>query len=946
MNRIEEHREVTGIVLFFMAVVVMLFFYLPVTFTGVLGEVAKAFFMGLFGFTAYAIPVYLLYAAIDFFFEKRAGVSKIRVVSVILFLISISSLLALITMDIAYISALSSEGEKVIATKALDLLWRSGSDASLIQNTALAMKVIPGGIIGGSIAIGLNMITGKAIGIILICVFLLAQIVTVFHISIKRAAKQTVNMIGKTAQKAYTRVTAPVKNTNTYARPVSGTTVMTYGQNPTPYPAQPQTSASPFVNTGRPKPVNRYPAPSVGSDPFGSSFPIDATSGFTDVERLGLASNDENSRDTINFNGRDYNTNEEHPTADFNYNAEPKNAPIRMKKQQKELSFLKDNSQDDFYDLTPQQMSAPEPEEPLEDMPSEIIEDDSNGNDYDYSRSVRRPYVDPSIFGGEAAPAEESIAINASNAVEGYSETEGRMFKTSNAAKPVQRNSSVNFGDAGKATRAIDNTGRAYQIRGYKPAPTKLLAEDIKEIADPNTNKELRESANKLVETLASFGINDTKVINIIHGPSITRFELTIPAGVKVSRVTQLKDDIKQNVSHYTLKIKELNRDEKITAQDVGLEYVDDGKVDELMEEQEEGKWFLHLAGTTEFDVNAGTKYDEGKVTETIAGLECFKEENVTKPQNATLRDENNVFSIQDEVEGNEVNLEKFTAAVKEALDKGGTSIDIVKNDCYNHPTIYRDNETLKARMDKWNEYMRVNVTYAFGDNIEVVNADTVKPNVVDDGSTVDLPTDWIRTLVYGWGQKYDTFGLAREFTTHSGETVMVEEGGDYGWVIDKDVTIADVTDAILTGAQGERPVTFLYSAMGWDNGDLTGTYVEVSIAEQHLWCYKDYELVMDTDVVTGLPTTERGTTPGTFAVDAKKEDAVLGSLDVQGYESPVSFWAPFNGGQGLHDAPWRSDFGGDIYLSNGSHGCVNIPPENMEAIYNAIDIGTAVVVY
>ncbi|MBR3339600.1 MAG: peptidoglycan binding domain-containing protein, partial [Lachnospiraceae bacterium] len=390
-------------------------------------------------------------------------------------------------------------------------------------------------------------------------------------------------------------------------------------------------------------------------------------------------------------------------------------------------------------------------------------------------------------------------------------------------------------------------------------------------------------------------GIAGLCVVALIAGSQIHKhykefytthfFNGTVINGEDASKKTveEVKDDIKKNVSHYNLKIKELNRDEKITAQDVGLEYVDDGKVDELMEEQEEGKWFLHLAGTTEFDVNAGTKYDEGKLTETIAGLECFKEENVTKPQNATLKDENNVFSIQDEVEGNEVNLEKFTAAVKEALDKGGTSIDIVKNDCYNHPTIYRDNETLKARMDKWNEYMRVNVTYAFGDNIEVVNADTVKPNVVDDGSTVDLPTDWIRTLVYGWGQKYDTFGLAREFTTHSGETVMVEEGGDYGWVIDKDVTIADVTDAILTGAQGERPVTFLYSAMGWDNGDLTGTYVEVSIAEQHLWCYKDYELVMDTDVVTGLPTTERGTTPGTFAVDAKKEDAVLGSLDVQG---------------------------------------------------------------
>ena len=425
-------------------------------------------------------------------------------------------------------------------------------------------------------------------------------------------------------------------------------------------------------------------------------------------------------------------------------------------------------------------------------------------------------------------------------------------------------------------------------------------------------------------------------------------FKGTVIDGHDVSKMTvdEVKDVIKGNVSRYVLKIKELDRDEKITAADVQLEYVDDGKVDELMEKQEEGKWFLHLAGSESFDINAGTKYNEEKANERIASLECFKEENVTRPQDATLKDENNVFSIQDEVEGNEVNLEKLTKAVTDALKKGDTSIDIVKNDCYNHPTVFRNDETLKARMDKWNEYMRVNVTYAFGDNIETVNGDTVKPNVVDDGTNVELPTDWIRTLVYDWGQKYDTFGLARPFTTHSGEEVMIEEGGDYGWVIDKDVTIADVTDAVLTGAQGERTPTFLYSGMGWDNGDLTGTYVEVSIAEQHLWCYKDYELVIDTDVVTGLPTTERETTRGCFAIDAKKEDAVLGSLDVQGYESPVSFWAPFNGGQGLHDAPWRDDFGGDIYESNGSHGCVNIPPWNMEAIYNAIEIGNAVVIY
>ena len=555
MSRIEEHREVTGIVLFFTAIIVMLFFYLPVTLTGVLGEFAKSFFMGLFGFTAYVIPVYLLYAAIDFFFEKRAGVSRIRVVSVILFLISISSLLALITMDMAYLAALSSDGPNVVATKALGLLWNSGADPAMIQNTALTMKVIPGGIIGGSIAVALNLVTGKTIGILIVVVFLLAQIVTVFHISIKKAAKQTVQMINTTAKKAYTKVTAPVKPSNNYARPVSGTTVITYGQNESAYPAKQPASASPFVNNPAQRNKPRYPAPSVGgSDPFGAGFPIDSATGFTDLEKMGLASEDNSNRDTINYNGKDYNTTEEHPSADFNYNTEPKSAPIRTVKKQKELSFLKDHDED-FIDLTPEEVKTPEPEEPLDEMPSEVLDEASNGSGYDYSpRRVRSPYVDPSMFGGEQAATEE-IAINAANDVEGYSETEGRVFKTSGSSKPAVTERSLAFGDPKAELRKKDITGRAYQIRGYRPAPTKLLAEDVKAVSDPNTNKELRESANKLVETLASFGVNDTKVINIIHGPSITRFELTIPAGVKVSRVTALKDDIMLAMAAISIRI-------------------------------------------------------------------------------------------------------------------------------------------------------------------------------------------------------------------------------------------------------------------------------------------------------------------------------------------------------------------------------------------------------
>ena len=416
---------------------------------------------------------------------------------------------------------------------------------------------------------------------------------------------------------------------------------------------------------------------------------------------------------------------------------------------------------------------------------------------------------------------------------------------------------------------------------------------------------------------------------------------------VSVLEPAQVKQDIANDIVTYRLDIKELNDvTETITSEDIALAYVDDGAVDKILEEQDTKFWFLRLLGTKTYEVSTGTTYDREKAEQVVSGLSCLKPENITAPVDAQLVDNGTSFSIQPEVEGNQLDEEKFRTLVFDALDSGKTEGDVVADDCYLHPSVRSDNENLNTRMNEYNAILGVNVYYVFGENTEYVNADTLRPFITDDGNHVTLSDDYARKLVYGWGQKYDTFGLAREFTTHSGEVIMLPEGGDYGWVINKDVTIADVRDAVATQAAGERTPTFLYSAMGWDNGDITGTYVEVSISEQHLWCYHNYELVMDTDVVTGLPTPERETRRGIYAIDAKKEHATLGRLDVQGYASPVDYWAPFDGGRGLHDAPWRGSFGGDIYLYDGSHGCVNIPSQNMAAIFNAIEIGNAVIIY
>lgn len=63
-------------------------------------------------------------------------------------------------------------------------------------------------------------------------------------------------------------------------------------------------------------------------------------------------------------------------------------------------------------------------------------------------------------------------------------------------------------------------------------------------------------------------------------------------------------------------------------------------------------------------------------------------------------------------------------------------------------------------------------------------------------------------------------------------------------------------------------------------------------------------------------------------------------------YEQPVTYWMPFNGGIGFHDADWQPYFGGDRYLTGGSHGCINLPPENAGQLYSLIQYDVPIIFF
>ena len=114
-------------------------------------------------------------------------------------------------------------------------------------------------------------------------------------------------------------------------------------------------------------------------------------------------------------------------------------------------------------------------------------------------------------------------------------------------------------------------------------------------------------------------------------------------------------------------------------------------------------------------------------------------------------------------------------------------------------------------------------------------------------------------------------------------------------------------------------------------------------MTNQKLFVFVDGTCTIETDIVTGNTKRKWSTPDGVYFVYSKQRNRTLRG---DNYATPVKYWMPVNGNIGLHDASWRKKFGGEIYKTDGSHGCVNIPKAVMPDIYETVEKGTPVIMY
>ena len=383
---------------------------------------------------------------------------------------------------------------------------------------------------------------------------------------------------------------------------------------------------------------------------------------------------------------------------------------------------------------------------------------------------------------------------------------------------------------------------------------------------------------------------------------------------------------------------------------DLDMKYVFDDTLQQINDSQNGFEWLVYLFKDNHFTLPVYLSYDQDQLKKKLEELSIFNDGFQRKPVNACISEFNPLnrkYSIIQEDKGTSLSIQNTLNTVEEsfktmALGDEEVVIDLDATGCYYNPTIYSDSEIIMSILDEMNKYVASNIVYDWNGTEEIIDGTIISDWLSTDGNKANIDETAMRSYIDMLSKKNDTYGKTRSFLTTSGMTLDLRSGG-YGWKTDREAETRALLEEIKNGEVINKEP--LYQSVGFVKGqnDIGNSYVEINLSIQHLYLYIDGKIIFETDFVSGNMSNGCGTPAGVFGITYKTKDAVLRG---ENYETPVHYWMPFNGNVGMHDATWRSRFGGDIYLTKGSHGCINLPLSSAEYIYSYVKKGFPVVCY
>ena len=443
----------------------------------------------------------------------------------------------------------------------------------------------------------------------------------------------------------------------------------------------------------------------------------------------------------------------------------------------------------------------------------------------------------------------------------------------------------------------------------------------------------------------------------ILYGTGVLAAPV-FPIGTKVSGVSvseqsakEAGETLQQAAEDYKLTVRFAQNTRTFSAKELGLT-VDEDALKRLVKVMQQGQNAASAAedAQTVFTCETDLKEEMQDLPERTAHADKATQDAVL-----TYDKKAGKYVIQEEQVGGTIDTQALAEAVQTAAEQLQPELDAVGAGLYGGETVRRsDDEKLNQALEQANQMLKTDVTYTFEverKNVygeEQLNKSAIQKwlTVSEDGKRVQIDEDKVEDYVNEVARIYSVKEpTTAQFVTASGDHVEVE-APITDESVDTQALKKDILNAIQEGATGQRKAPYRQTRTGEQGTtDLGGTYVEVDLDKQHLYLYVNGKKKAEGDICSGSVADGCATPAGLYTIKTKDYDRYLVGA---GYRDWVHYFMPFNGGIGLHDSTWREadEYGGDVYLESGSHGCINMPLELVKTVDEYIDVGDYVILY
>lgn len=320
-------------------------------------------------------------------------------------------------------------------------------------------------------------------------------------------------------------------------------------------------------------------------------------------------------------------------------------------------------------------------------------------------------------------------------------------------------------------------------------------------------------------------------------------FPETEVAGFDVSFKTakETEDLLNEEILSYALAIDTRNGGrEKLSAEQVGMQYHSTGEVQKLLKEQPYYKWLTEKG--TEHSLKGGFKLNRSKFEQAVQGLKCAS--HMQAPVDARILKVNGKYQVIPEIKGTQVDMGKAKSLIETAMKRGDTVVSL--EECYKNPSAFQDDPELVQNCKILNQLLKTIITYDFGDRSEFIDGSQCEEWIV--GNKLDKGL--VREYVQGLANEYDTRNRERTFITYDDREVPLI-GGEYGWKIDVEKETDALYDLITKGTVTVREPVYEQKALCRERNDIGYDYLEIDSTAAKIVLYIDGTPIVEDEILS-----------------------------------------------------------------------------------------------